>query len=128
MARSVLIVDDSQNVRRVMRGFFDSLSDWTIAGEAAGGSEGIQKALELKPDLILLDFSMPEMNGIETASVLKKSLPDVRIIVFTLFDDAVGSRLGVAAGVDLIVPKADGLTGLVDAVNRLLGAPHHLRN
>ena len=71
---------------------------------------------------------MPEMNGIETASVLKKSLPDVRIIVFTLFDDAVGSRLGVAAGVDLIVPKADGLTGLVYAVDRLLGAPHHLRN
>jgi DNA-binding NarL/FixJ family response regulator len=84
---------------------------------------GIQKAIELKPDLILLDVSMPNMNGIETASVIKKLLPDVYIIVFTLFDGTLGPRLSSAVGVDLVVPKAEGLTGLVNAIRQLIGTP-----
>ena len=89
-----------------------------IAGE---GAEAVRKATELKPDLILLDFSMPNMNGVETASVLKKMLPDVHIILFTRFDDVLGSSLVSAAGVDLVVPKSEGLTGLVKAIQPLMG-------
>ncbi len=118
---SVLIVDDNQMVRKVMRHFFETLPDWKVGGEAEEGAEAVQKAAELKPDLILLDFSMPNMNGIEAASVLKKMLPDVHIIVFTIFDDALGSSLVSAVGVDLVVPKADGLTGLAKAIQRLMG-------
>ena len=121
MSKSVLIVDDSQSVRRVMRGFFETLTDWTVKGEAGNGAEAIQKAIELKPDLILLDFSMPNMNGVEAASVLKKMIPDVHIIVFTMFDDALGSRLSSAVGVDLVVPKAEGLTSLVKSVQHFMG-------
>ena len=121
MAKSVLIVDDSQIVRREMRHFFETLPDWKIGGEAAEGAKAIQKAIELKPDLILLDFSMPNMNGVETASVLKKMLPDTHIVVFTMFDDAVGSRLRSAVGVDVVIPKSEGLTGLVKVVQRLTG-------
>ncbi len=118
---SVLIVDDNQMVRNVMRHFFETLPDWKVGGEAKEGAEAVQKAAELKPDLILLDFSMPNMNGIEAASVLKKMLPDVHIIVFTIFDDALGSSLVSAVGVDLVVPKAEGLTGLEKAIQRLMG-------
>jgi two-component system response regulator NreC len=121
MPRSVLIVDDNQLVRKEMRHFFEALPDWKIGGEAEEGAEAIQKAMELKPDLVLLDFSMPNMNGVEAASVLKKTLPDVHIVVFTMFDDALGSRLVSAVGVDLIVPKSEGLTGLVKAIQRLMG-------
>jgi len=121
MQNSVLIVDDSAAVRKVMRDFFETLTDWRIQGEAENGAQGIQKAMELKPDLVLLDFSMREMNGIETASVLRKMLPNIRIILFTMFDDALGSRLSSAVGVDLVVPKAEGLHGLVKAVNGLMG-------
>ncbi len=103
-----------------MREFFETLTDWKIGGEAEDGAEAIQKAAKLKPDLILLDFSMPTMNGIEAASVLKKTLPSVRIIVFTMFDDAVGARLSSAVGVDLVIPKAEGLTFLVKSVQRLM--------
>ena len=99
------------------------MSDWQITGEAADGAEGIQKAIDLKPDLILLDVSMPHMNGVETASVIKKLLPDVYIIVFTLFDGTLGPRLSSAVGVDLVVPKAEGLTGLVNAIRQLIGTP-----
>ena len=123
MPKSVLIVDDSQVVREVLRDFFETLADWKVGGEAADGAEAIQKAREVKPDLILLDFSMPIMNGIEAASELKKILPDVHIIVFTMFADALGSRLSVADGVDLVVPKAEGLTVLAKAVQSLGGPP-----
>ena len=120
MPNSVLIVDDSPVIRKVMRDFFEELTDWKISGEAGDGPEAIQLAEELNPDLILLDFSMPNMNGIEAASVLKKLLPDAHIVVFTMFDDALGSRLTCAAGVDLVISKADGLGGLVKAVHELL--------
>ena len=119
MSKSVLIVDDSQVVREVMRDFFETQADWKVGGEAGDGVEAIQKARELKPDLILLDFSMPKMNGLEAASVLKKMLPNVHIIAFTMFADALGSKLSSA--VDLVVPKAEGLTVLAKAVQSLLG-------
>ena len=116
----MLIVDDNQMVRKVVRHLFETLPDWKVGGEAEEGAEAVRKAAELKPDLILLDFSMPNMNGVEAASVLKKMLPDVHIIVFTIFDDALGSSLVSAVGVDLIVPKTEGLTGLEKAVQHLM--------
>ena len=122
MPRSVLIADDNEIVRKVMRQFFRTLPDWRVTGEAADGVQAIEKATELKPDLILLDVSMPQLNGIETASVLRKAMPHVHIILFTMFDDSVGSRLSTAAGVDLVVPKAEGLEGLVKSLQRLMGA------
>jgi DNA-binding NarL/FixJ family response regulator len=128
MSKSVLIVDDNQAVRKVMRGFFEALTDWIVKGEARDGAEAIQKAIELTPDLILLDFSMPNMNGLEAASVIKKMFPDVHIILFTMFDDALGSRLSAAVGVDLVVPKAEGLTSLVKSVRHLMGTSGLIKN
>jgi two-component system nitrate/nitrite response regulator NarL len=103
-----------------MCGFFDQLPEWKIVGEASDGIEAIRIAEQVKPDLILLDFSMPRLNGLEAASVLKKTLPRANIVVFTVFDDALSSRLCLAVGVDLVVAKAEGLTGLVKAVQQLL--------
>jgi DNA-binding NarL/FixJ family response regulator len=122
--KSVLIVDDNQGVRKTMRNFFEKLTDWEIADEAADGAEAIQKAMELKPDLILLDLCMPRLNGIEAASILKKMLPNSYIVVFTLFDEVLGSKLVDAAGVDLIVPKAEGLTYLVKTVHQIVETLH----
>src|SRR5258708_39744349 len=100
MHESILIVDDSRTVRKVMRNFLEKQKKWTIAGEAGDGAEAIKKAIEVKPDLILLDFLMPTMNGIEAASVLRKMMPHVRIILFTMFDECLGARLCSSAGVD----------------------------
>jgi DNA-binding NarL/FixJ family response regulator len=121
MPISVLLVDDSEILRSVMREFFEALTDWKIIGEAGDGAEAIQKAIELKPDLILLDFSMPNMNGVDAAPVLKRILPNVPIVVFTIFNDALGSSLSSAVGVDLVVPKTEGLTVLVNSIQLLMG-------
>ena len=118
MSKAVLIVDDNGIVRKVLHEFFDILEGWEV-GEAADGTEAIQSARELKPELILLDLCMPGLNGIEAAAVLKRMIPESYVILFTAFDDASSSRLRSAVGVDLIVPKAEGLTGLLKAVQRL---------
>ena len=121
LPKSVLIVDDSEIVRRAMRGFFETLSEWKIIGEASDGIEAIRIAPLLKPDVILLDFAMPKLNGIEAASVLKKMLPHANIVVFTVFDDALSSKICLSVGVDLVVSKAEGLGGLVNAVQEIMG-------
>jgi DNA-binding NarL/FixJ family response regulator len=119
--RSVLIVDDNEFVRVILHSFFDSLTGWQVAGDAADGTEAIPKAEEAKPDVILLDLSMPGMSGIETASVLKKSSPNSRVILFTMYADSLGSRLPAAAGIDLVVSKVEGLGGLLKAMHDVTG-------
>ena len=95
-------------------------TDIAVCGEAANGLEAVEKAKTLKPDLVLLDLAMPEMNGAETASVLKMTVPDVRIILFTMYSENVGSYLTSAIGVDAVLSKPDGMTALVKAVDAAL--------
>ena len=75
MAKYVLIVDDNEAIRRTLRYLFKENPEWTICGEATNGRDALEKAHELQPDLVILDFSMPVMNGLETATMLKKTSP-----------------------------------------------------
>ncbi|HKT47300.1 MAG TPA: response regulator, partial [Candidatus Acidoferrales bacterium] len=85
MPRRVLIADDNASVRKVLRNYFASRADLELCGEASNGREAIDLALAHKPDLLILDVVMPELNGIEVSGVLKDELPNARIILFTLF-------------------------------------------
>jgi DNA-binding NarL/FixJ family response regulator len=120
MPKSVLIVDDSHIVRTAIRDYLEVITDWKIGGEAENGVEAILKATDLNADLILLDFCMPRMNGLEAAGILKKTLPDTFIVMFTMFAKALGSNACPATGVDLVIPKSEGLINLVQSVNRFL--------
>jgi DNA-binding NarL/FixJ family response regulator len=75
--------------------------------------------LALRPDLIILDVLMPQLNGIEVASLLKKNLPEAKIILFTMYGEYV-QTLASAAGVDVVLPKPDGLTPLMRAIESVL--------
>ena len=72
MANSILIADDSEVIRRTLRNLIAGYKELSICGEAENGQEAVEKAHRLKPDLVLIDFSMPVMNGLEAASHLKK--------------------------------------------------------
>lgn len=120
MAKQILIADDSDTVRRILKMFLETRKDLMVCGEAANGFEAVEKAKILRPDLVLLDLAMPEMNGAEAASVLKKSMPDVPIIVFTMFSENIGRSLTSAIGVDLVLSKPDGMKALVEAIESLL--------
>jgi DNA-binding NarL/FixJ family response regulator len=121
VAKHILIADDSGTVRRILKQFLEHRRGVKVCGEAANGFEAIEKAKLLRPDLILLDLAMPEMNGLEAASVLKKSMPGVFIIVFTMYSESIGRSLAAAAGVDLVLSKPDGMKALADAVEALVG-------
>ena len=118
MSKSILIADDNVSVRRVVRRWLESRG-LTVCGEAADGLEAIQKVSELRPDLILLDLAMPKLNGAAAASVIRKLMPKLPIILFTMYEDAVDS-LASAVGVDMVLSKPDGINNLVERVEHLL--------
>jgi two-component system, NarL family, vancomycin resistance associated response regulator VraR len=122
MLKSVLIVDDSDTCRKLTRLFLESQTDMEVCGEAVDGVDGIEKAKALKPDLVLLDLVMPQMNGVEAASIIKRSMPQVRIIMFTLYDNSLGHSLATAVGVDAVLAKSDGGWKMIECVRSQLRA------
>src|ERR1700687_4125088 len=119
MRKRVLIADDSTSVRDVIRSFLRDHQEIEICGEAIDGLDTIEKAQRLKPDLILLDLVMPEINGAVVASILKQKMPNVRIILFTMYSETVSKAFSSAVGIDAVLSKPDGMTHVVESINSL---------
>ena len=118
--KRILVADDSDHVRRVLHTYFTE-RDFDVCGEAADGDDAIEKARALKPDLILLDFVLPRTNGIEAASALKEMMPNVRIVLFTMYSEAVSRTFNSKRiAVDAVIDKADGVGRLQECVQSLL--------
>jgi DNA-binding NarL/FixJ family response regulator len=118
----ILIVDDHAIIRRGLRQLFESRTGWEVCGEAVNGRDAIEKAHELKPDLIVLDLSMPEMDGLQAARLLRKAMPKVPIILFTNFgQDPFMEREALAVGIREVVSKANS-TGLIHSVEAALSS------
>jgi DNA-binding NarL/FixJ family response regulator len=105
----------------MLRTAFEERSDWEV-GEAQNGRDAIDKAQESKPDLIVLDLSMPVMNGLEAAPLLRQMLPAVPIILFTLHDNETLEREALSVGISADVSKAASMKTLVDQAKNLLRA------
>jgi DNA-binding NarL/FixJ family response regulator len=116
----ILIVDDSPIIRRSLRTVLEQQPKWGVCGEAGNGREGIDKALQLNPDLVVIDLVMPVMNGIEASRALKKLVPATPLVMFTTFTDPYLTKDALAAGVDAVVPKSEGATTLVRSIQTLL--------
>lgn len=114
MAKTVLIADDQEVIRRMLCFLFDSQGDFEVCGEAENGQEAVEMAEVLHPDLILLDLSMPVMNGIEAACELKRLMPMTPIIVFSEFSDVLSEREANITGVAALVSKTENLSVLLD--------------
>ena len=122
MLKRVLIADDNVYVRYVIRTFLQDQVGIEICGEAADGVEAIEKTRQLKPDLVLLDLSMPSLNGAEVALVLKNTMADVRIIMFTMYSSKISPSLTSTLGVDAVLSKPDGMGHLVESINAVFGS------
>ena len=120
--KRVLLVDDSTTVRDVIRPLFNSHPDFEVCGEAEHGREAVEKAPTLQPDLIILDLSMPVMNGLEAAPLLINVLPRVWLILFTAHDGADVQQLSRAAGIHAVVPKSKAVTHLIAQAEALVGS------
>jgi DNA-binding NarL/FixJ family response regulator len=122
MSKHILVVDDSETCRKVTRLFLESQLGLDVCGEAVDGVDAVEKARTLKPDLVVLDLAMPRMNGVEAASELRAMMPRVPIVLFTMYDDAVGRASALSAGANLVVSKPSGGWKLIDCVQSLLHA------
>lgn len=120
MPKRIMIVDDGEEVRQVVRAVFEARTDYEICGEASNGAEAVEKALALKPDLLLLDVAMPMLNGVEVASVLAGSMPQMPVVIYTMYNELLGLSLANAVGAKAVISKADGIGKLLECVQNLL--------
>lgn len=121
MAKRIFLVDDSAAVRRTIKTFLEEHPDFEVCGEAASGEEAIEKAPKLNPDLIVLDFSMPRMSGLEVAQVLRPAMEATPKILFTAHKDIIPEHLARSVGFSSVVSKSDGIHLLISEIQRLTG-------
>ena len=121
MAKSILVADDNPKIRAEVCRLFESEEHYKVCAEAGDGQEAIDRALKHRPDLIVLDLSMPLRNGFEVARELKRLMPDVPIILFTQHADLGKHLLGSISSVDRVVSKSEPLE-LMKHVRALLPA------
>jgi DNA-binding NarL/FixJ family response regulator len=127
--KRVLLVDDTPVVRSLVRHLIELEPDFEISGEAENGRDALEKAENLKPDLIILDLVMPVMTGLDAAPLLRKLLPNTRIILFTVQEGREVERLAHAAGIHAVVSKNQAVSKLIlQARSLLASSPAKLRN
>jgi two-component system, NarL family, response regulator DegU len=106
VSKKVLVADDNPLIREALCRMFEIEEDYDLCAEAADGEEAIALALIHKPDLIILDYSMPVMNGLDAARKLKEIMPEIPIILFTIHGDEIRNSIQNLP-VDRIVTKSD---------------------
>jgi CheY-like chemotaxis protein len=120
MARIVLVADDDPKIRKLLCEIFEREDDYDLCEQATNGKEAVELATLYKPDLIILDFSMPVMSGIQAAKFIKAQRPEVPIILFTMHDRGIFGQINafVSPIIDRIVQKTE-IAHLMDHVREL---------
>jgi len=115
----ILLADDHALVRRGARAVLNSRQGWRVVGEAANGREAIEKALKLRPDVAIVDISMPELDGVEVARQLREAIPDTKVLVLTMHESDQMVRRALDAGAHGYLLKSDLTNCLTKAVKAI---------
>ena len=117
----VLIVDDHAFIRRGVQTILHPFPEWEFCGEADNGTDAIRMAGELKPEVIIMDVSMPGLNGIEATRAICKAQPNVKIVLLTLHESSELVRSAFRAGARGYLLKTDAEQELVSALTAVIG-------
>jgi DNA-binding NarL/FixJ family response regulator len=120
LSARILIADDNELVRQQVRNLLRRHPDWEVCGEAVDGGDAVEKARRLNPDLVVLDFAMPVMNGLQSAAEIARTIPHIPILLFSMFLSNQLIELARGVGVRGAVSKADVIRDLVQGVEALL--------
>lgn len=116
----ILLADDHVLIRDGVRAVLSTNSKWQICGEAKNGKEAVEKVEELNPHLVVLDVSMPVMNGIDAAREIRRISPGTKILIFSMGDTSQLEPAARQAGADTFVGKIEAPTLLIKAVEHLV--------
>lgn len=114
--RRILLVDDHILVRQGLSLLLAEESDMEVVGEAGDGEEGVKLARCLLPDVIVLDFSMPRMDGLQATRILRREFPEVRIVALSMYEKADRAEAMLAAGANAYVEKNGRAEQLLEAI------------
>lgn len=117
----VLIVDDHAFIRRGVETILEASPEWQVCGEASNGNDAIQLANQLSPEVVLMDVTMPGMNGLEATRIIRKEHPNVKVILLTLHESSEVLRSGFRAGANGYLLKADAEEELMKALRIVVG-------
>src|SRR6202045_4303964 len=120
----VLIADDHDLIRRGVRDLLAARSGWQVVGEACNGADAVRKAVSLRPDVAILDFSMPELNGPEAAAEIAEKVPETGVVVLTMHDSELVMREVLQSGARGLVLKSDADRDLLEAVEAVAKKRH----
>jgi DNA-binding NarL/FixJ family response regulator len=121
----ILLADDNEFVRRGVKSILASMTDWKICGEARSGEEAVQIAEEVIPDLVLLDVSMPGLNGLDAARLLRAKVPSAKILIMSQHDPSILLSRALEAGAHDCVDKSRLSTNLVSAIASVMTTVEH---
>ena len=121
-AARILIAEDRKSMRRALGVLFEINKNWQVCGEAEDANEAIRKAEQLHPDLIVLDYKMYCSDGLQAANGILRVLPDVPIVMFTLYKTNELERAANQIGIRRVVGKEEGVQALLHAMEQLLAA------
>lgn len=119
MAFRILVADDHELVRRGLRSILQRKDEWEVCGEAQDGMQAVEQAKRLKPDVVVIDIGMPNLNGLDATRQIVKALPQTRVLVLTLYDSEEMVQEVLAAGARGYMLKSDAAQDLVTAVDAL---------
>jgi DNA-binding NarL/FixJ family response regulator len=117
----IIVVDDHAVIRRGVQGILRAFPEWELCGEADNGQEAINLAQSIKPEIIIMDVSMPGLNGLEATRIIRNILPSTKILLLTLHSSSELVRSAFRAGARGYVLKSDAEHELVRALNVLAG-------
>ncbi len=117
----ILLADDFEVVRTGLKNLLNENAEWEVCGEADNGQSAVEKAVELSPDVVVLDITMPVMNGIEAAKEIRKLSPKTKIVMFSMHDSARMEHEAKAAGADAYIVKSSGIDVIEKTIGKLLG-------
>lgn len=120
MTKTVLIVDDNAFIRQALREIFEREGDFKVCGEADNGRDAIDAVTHLQPDLVVLDFSMPVMNGLDAAKVLKARTPMLPVILYSALTDKAVAMAARSLGITELVSKSEPVSALIRRARYLL--------
>ncbi len=122
----ILLVDDTEVVRRGLRSLLASRANWLVCGEAVDGLDALEKAKTLRPDVVLMDISMPRMNGLDATRIIRRELPETKVVIVSQNEGPIIHRHAQEVDAAASIAKINVFQDLLPTLDRLAGDRIHV--